>query len=138
MNEKIELLSDAWYETFHRLLAEAVASRSKQLADTSFTICEVIIDCPDGRVAAHWLAVKGGRVEFGRGVKDDADSRITVDYATASYVARTPMSEIQPAKIAATSERRTYKLEGIDVGTISPVLSDALRETHDRLALVTA
>jgi hypothetical protein len=136
--EKLELLSDAWYDAFSRLLAEAVASRTRQLAHTRFTICEVITDCPDGLVAAHWLAVKDGRVEFGRGIREDADSRLTVDYATALYVARIRMADVDAQRIATAAAERRYKLEGMDVRSLSPILMEALRETHDRLASVTA
>ncbi len=116
--ETFEFLSDAWYDAFSRLLAEAVASRTRQLADTRFTICEVITDCPDGQAEAHWLAVKDGTVAFGRGVKEDADARLTVDYATALYVSRIKMADVEPQRFAAAAAERRYKLEGM--GTSDP------------------
>jgi hypothetical protein len=130
----VELLSDAWYEAFGRLLKEAVQRRSRDLMGVNYTLCEVITDCPDGGVAAHWFSVKHGDAEFHRGLKADTDARLTIAYELAGPIARTPMAVLDAGRDAAPLEPNRMKYEGPAVRAVSPVLAEALRETHDRLA----
>jgi hypothetical protein len=132
------ILSDAWYEAYGRVLAEAVRSRSARLRDVDFTLCEVITGCPGRGDAAHWFTVRGGGVEFGRGLKEGADTRVTVPYETALAISKIPMDELEAGRTAPRPEPDGFRLEGVSIQTMAPALREVLRETHDQLAKLIA
>jgi hypothetical protein len=94
MAEKHEFGSSGWFDALKRAIERTIGAAGPEVESLRWTMCEVFVDVPphlaqtrDGKAAWH-CRIRGREVVFGLGEIDDADLKITVDYATALPLAR--------------------------------------------------
>lgn len=91
-DERFEFCSQAWVDYARKYIEEASADTDLEGISVSFN--EVFSDAPpgldpdeEGRIG-WFLRVRDGRLEVDRGILEQADLRITADYATTLPLAR--------------------------------------------------
>ncbi len=145
MNEKYEFCSKKWVAFANEYLQGVAVG--EDLSGISVTFNEVFTDAPshldpddEGRIG-WYLRVEEGKVEVERGVLDQADLTITVDYKTVLPLARMVFegnpeaaTEAQETMAAAAAAGKV-KREGNDAAMASLLFMGGL---HDALAQRTA
>ena len=146
MDEKYEFCSKQWVAFAKEYLQGAAVG--EDLSGVSVTFNEVFTDAPshldpddEGRIG-WYLRVENGNVEVERGILDQADLTITVDYTTILPLARMVFEgnpegvlEAQETMVAAAAAGKKMKREGNDAATASLSFMGGL---HDALAQRTA
>jgi hypothetical protein len=84
----VEYLSPDWLDAARSAVAND-ASIGRATAGVRLTVEHVVIDGPGGTVRWH-LAIDDGEVRLAKGPAVEPDLRFTIDYATASQIARGP------------------------------------------------
>lgn len=145
MKEKYEFCSKKWVAFANEYLQGAAVG--EDLSGISVTFNEVFTDAPshldpddEGRIG-WYLRVEDGKVEVERGILDQADLTITVDYKTVLPLARMVFegnpeaaTEAQETMAAAAAAGKV-KREGNDAAMASLLFMGGL---HDALAQRTA
>ena len=141
MNEKYEFCSKKWVAFANEYLQGAAVG--EDLSGISVTFNEVFTDAPphldpddEGRIG-WYLRVEDGEVEVERGILDQADLTITVDYATVLPLARmvfegNPEAAAEALEtMAAANTAGKVKREGDESAMVSLSFMGGL---HDALA----
>ena len=141
MNEKYEFCSKKWVAFANEYLQGAAVG--EDLSGISVTFNEVFTDAPphldpddEGRIG-WYLRVEDGKVEVERGILDQADLTITVDYATVLPLARmvfegNPEAAAEALEtMAAANTAGKMKREGDESAMVSLSFMGGL---HDALA----
>ena len=141
MNEKYEFCSKKWVAFANEYLQGAAVG--EDLSGISVTFNEVFTDAPphldpddEGRIG-WYLRVEDGEVEVERGILDQADLTITVDYATVLPLARmvfegNPEAAAEALEtMAAANTAGKMKREGDESAMVSLSFMGGL---HDALA----
>ena len=141
MNEKYEFCSKKWVAFANEYLQGAAVG--EDLSGISVTFNEVFTDAPphldpddEGRIG-WYLGVEDGEVEVERGILDQADLTITVDYATVLPLARmvfegNPEAAAEALEtMAAANTAGKMKREGDESAMVSLSFMGGL---HDALA----
>lgn len=91
--EKFEFCSASWVGVAREYIEAQCADQD--ISDLRLTFCERFTDAPSeiategDNVTGWYIRIQDGTVDVGHGVIDDADVRITADYATVLPLART-------------------------------------------------
>jgi hypothetical protein len=99
MAEKHEFGSRGWFDALRKAIERLTREAGPEIDATRWAVCEVFVDVPahlaqtpDGKAAWH-CRIRGREIAFGLGEIDDADLKITADYATALPLSRTLLAD---------------------------------------------
>lgn len=145
---KVEFGSEAWIDYARRYLEENVGALGDSAKGVRYAVCEVFTGAPEAVALpgtdrfAWYLVVDDGRVEVGRGERDDVDRKAMVDYAVALPIVRTVFAE-NPEVLAAIrkAQKAAAKASSSDSAPSAEVpdaLAPVFADMHDHLARVTA
>ncbi len=148
-SEKVEFGSDAWMDLATRTLEEVISEAGAAIAGERLTICEVFVDPPAhlrrGRTGeiAWSLVIIDGKAAVERRVRQDVDYALRLDYQSTLPNARAILTNSPAEREARAGARREAIAAGkVEVkgslDHVSPAMSAALTELHNRLALRTA
>ncbi len=147
--EKVEFGSDAWMDLAIRTLDDVISEVGPAIAGERLTICEVFVDPPPhlrkgGTGEIAWsLVIIDGKAAVERRARQDVDYAVRADYQSILPHARAILSGSPAEREARAAGRREaiaagkFEVKG-SLDQVSPALSAALTELHNRLALRTA